>query len=217
MPLWSEMLKIISLLLIWLRLVLCSKMRSVLENVSCELEKKCVFWLLFGCSVWKYQLSLNVLLYHLRPLLPYWFLSERSIFWCEWGVEVSYYYCIPSVSLFMSTSIYICLVAKSCPTLSEHMNCSLPGSSVHGILWARILEWVAIPFFMVSSWPRDQTYISHTAGRFFTSWATREAHFYIRCMYIDECKIFFLHWSFYNYVVSFFIFLHSFFFNICFV
>ena len=109
----------------------------------------------------------------------------------------------------MSVSICICLVAKSCPTLCDPMDCSLPGSSVHGIFWTRILEWVAIPFFRVSSWPRDQTYISHIANRFFTSWATREAHFYIRCIYIDECKILFLYRSFYNYVVSFFIFLHS--------
>ena len=37
-------------------------------------------------------------------------------------------------------------VARSCPTLSDHMDCSLPGSSVHGILQARVLEWGAIAF-----------------------------------------------------------------------
>ena len=47
---------------------------------------------------------------------------------------------------------------------------------VHGILQARILEWVAFPFSRGSSQPRDQTQISHIAGRFFTSWATRETH-----------------------------------------
>ena len=47
--------------------------------------------------------------------------------------------------------------------------------AVHGILQARILEWVAIPFSRVSSQPRDQTQVSHIAGGFFTSWATREA------------------------------------------
>ena len=51
----------------------------------------------------------------------------------------------------------------------------LPGSSVHGILQARILEWVAISFFRESSRPRDQTPVSSTAGRFFTNWAMREA------------------------------------------
>ena len=53
--------------------------------------------------------------------------------------------------------------------------CSPPGSSVHGILQARILEWVARSSFRVSSQPRDQTQVSHIAGRFFTIWATREA------------------------------------------
>ena len=46
---------------------------------------------------------------------------------------------------------------------------------VHGIFQARILEWVAVPFSRGSSQPRDQTQVSHIAGRFFTSWATREA------------------------------------------
>ena len=55
------------------------------------------------------------------------------------------------------------------------MDCSLPEPSVHGILQARILEWVAIPFTRGSSWLRDQTQISWIAGRFFTDWATREA------------------------------------------
>ena len=45
----------------------------------------------------------------------------------------------------------VCLVAQSCPTLCDPMDCSLPGSSVHGIFWARILEWVATPFFKGSS------------------------------------------------------------------
>ena len=64
--------------------------------------------------------------------------------------------------------------AQSCPTLSDSMDCSPPGSSVHGILQAKILEWVAIPFSRGSSWPRDQTWVSCIACRFFTIWATRE-------------------------------------------
>ena len=58
------------------------------------------------------------------------------------------------------------------------MDCSLPGSSVHGILQVRILEWVAIPFFRGSSGPRDWTWVSCIAGRFFIIWATREAPMY---------------------------------------
>ena len=56
----------------------------------------------------------------------------------------------------------------------DPMDCSLPGSSVHGILQARILEWVAIPFFRESSPPRGRTQVSSIAGRFFTFSATRE-------------------------------------------
>jgi len=46
-------------------------------------------------------------------------------------------------------------------------SCSPPGSSVHGILQARKLEWVAMPFSRGSSGPRDLTQVSHIAGRFF--------------------------------------------------
>ena len=52
------------------------------------------------------------------------------------------------------------LVAQSCPTLCDPVNCSPPRSSVHGILQARILEWVAMPSSRGSSWPRDQTWVS---------------------------------------------------------
>ena len=56
-------------------------------------------------------------------------------------------------------------VAKSCLTLATPQT-SLPGSSVHGILQARILEWVAVSFSRVSSQPRNQTWVSCLAGRF---------------------------------------------------
>ena len=55
---------------------------------------------------------------------------------------------------------YVCSAAQSCPILCSIMDCSLPGSSVHGILQARTLEWVAISFSRGSSWPRDLTRIS---------------------------------------------------------
>ena len=69
----------------------------------------------------------------------------------------------------------LCLVAQSRWTPWPHALCSLPGSSVHGILQARILEWVAMPSSRGSSQGRDRTQVSRTAGRFFTIWATREA------------------------------------------
>ena len=63
----------------------------------------------------------------------------------------------------------VCLVAQSCPTLCDPMDYNPPGSSVHGILQARILEWVAMPVSRGSSWPRDWTRVSCLAGRFFTT------------------------------------------------
>ena len=61
-------------------------------------------------------------------------------------------------------------VAQSCPTVCDPMD-----YTVHGILQARILEWVAFPFSRGSSQPRGWIQVSHIAGRFFTSWATKEA------------------------------------------
>ena len=66
-------------------------------------------------------------------------------------------------------------VAQSCPTLCDPRDCSLPGSSLYGILQARVLEWVAISFSRVSSRPRDWTRVSCIPGRRFNLWATREA------------------------------------------
>ena len=65
------------------------------------------------------------------------------------------------------------LVAQSLPTLCGPMDYVAPGSSVHGIFQARILEWVALPFSRGSSQPRDRTWVSSTAGRYFTVWATK--------------------------------------------
>ena len=58
-------------------------------------------------------------------------------------------------------------VSQSCPTLCDPMDCSLPGSSLHGILQARVLEWVAISFSRASFPPRDRTWVSHIPGRCF--------------------------------------------------
>ena len=62
-------------------------------------------------------------------------------------------------------------LTQSCPTLCNPVDCSPPGSSVHGILQARILEWVAIWFSKGSSWAKDWTWVSCVAGGFFTIWA----------------------------------------------
>ena len=69
-------------------------------------------------------------------------------------------------------------VAQSCPTLCDTMDCSLAGFSLHGILQARVLEWVAISFSRGSSRPRDWTQVSWIPGRRFNLWATREAQWF---------------------------------------
>ena len=60
----------------------------------------------------------------------------------------------------ISSPLVCALITQSCPTLCDPIDCSLPGSSVHGILQARILEWVPIPSSRGSSQCRDQTHIS---------------------------------------------------------
>ena len=82
-----------------------------------------------------------------------------------------------STRLYTPYQIFILLVLvdQLCPTLCDPMDYSPLGSSVHGILQARMLEWVVISFSRGSSWPRDQTWVSCIAGGLFAIWATRES------------------------------------------
>ena len=84
------------------------------------------------------------------------------LFWME--------YYIPTCFIGESESA----VSQLCPTLCDHMGCSLPGSSVHGIFQAIVLEWIAISFSRGSSQPRDRTQVSRVVDRCFTIWDTRE-------------------------------------------
>ena len=87
--------------------------------------------------------------------------------------------CLSTFPLFLRTPYHIgvcVLVTQSCPNLCNLVDCSLPDSSVHGILPAGILEWVAISFSGGSSSPRSWSRVFCIAGRFFPIWATREAH-----------------------------------------
>ena len=85
----------------------------------------------------------------------------------------------PMQSGYMSMYFLSCygkvLVAQSCSTLCDPTDCRPKGSSVHEILQARILEWVATPFSRASSQPRDWTRVSCIAGISFTIWAAKEA------------------------------------------
>ena len=80
---------------------------------------------------------------------------------------------LPSESLQPAWCV---LVAQLCPTLCDPMDYSPPGSSVHGMLQARILEWAAVPFSRGSSPPRDRAQVSPITGRFFTVWAICKSH-----------------------------------------
>ena len=68
----------------------------------------------------------------------------------------------PVLELFIYY-MYACSVPQLCLTLCDFMNCSSWGSTLHGILQARIWEWVAISFSMVFSWPNDQIHVSYVS------------------------------------------------------
>ena len=106
-------------------------------------------------------------------------LVSLSVLWLAW-----LHWCwVLCVCVCVCVCVYVLCVldAQSCLTLCNPMDYSLPGSSVHGILQAKMLEWVAILFSRGSSWPRGWTWVSCIADRFFAVWATREAdaRFYI--------------------------------------
>ena len=88
----------------------------------------------------------------------------------ETGMKIDVFSPLPLVWV----SEWVSEVAQLCVPLCNPMDCSLPGSSIHVIFQARILEWVAISFCRRSSWPRDWTWVSLFVGRHFTIWAARE-------------------------------------------
>ena len=96
--------------------------------------------------------------------------------WFSWWARTNMEAQIPLNFLHLKCNTFLShcvLVAQSCLTLCSPVDCSLPGSSVHGILQARILQWVAISFSRGSSRLRDQTQVSCIVGGCFTIWATR--------------------------------------------
>ena len=90
--------------------------------------------------------------------------------------------------------MWVSMCAQSCPTLCDSMDCSPPGSSVHGTFQERILEWVAISSFRGSSWPRDQTHVScvFCIGRqILCTWAPRKLWLgmvFSLCIIFISCK-----------------------------
>ena len=78
---------------------------------------------------------------------------------------------------FLKNNLKKTILSLGCWYSCNPMNCNLPGSSIHGILHARILEWVDISFSRGSSCPRNWTQVSRIAGWCFTDWATRKLPF----------------------------------------
>ena len=110
-----------------------------------------------------------------RHLSNYWGATILSYSW-TWG-----HFFLGGLKFSSTNSSYFptmtsceVLVTQSCPSLCSSMDCNLPGSSVHGILQARILKRGAIVFSRELSQSRDGIWVSCIAGRFFTLWATRE-------------------------------------------
>ena len=90
-----------------------------------------------------------------------------------WGCQTPEF----SLAWLVSNSDFLLWMLSRVQFFETPWTCSLPGSSVHGILQARILVWVAVPSSRESSWPRSWTQVFRIAGRFFTLWATWESPF----------------------------------------
>ena len=100
-----------------------------------------------------------------RTQLSNWTITKYVCFLCH----------LPATAHRHRLCVPVCLVTQSCPTVWDPVDCNPPGSSFHGILQARILEWVAISFSRGSSWPRDRTWISLFSWQILYHWATWEA------------------------------------------
>ena len=112
-----------------------------------------------------------------------WDIGDCVSFLCNLWISVFFF--IAYCSYFIASNapsfalVHACIHAKSlqsCPILCNAMDCSPPGSSVHGIPQTRIQDWVAISFSMGSSQARDQTCISCLGRQILYYWAPWEAH-----------------------------------------
>ena len=123
---------------------------------------------------------------YIPSLLDFFPIQVTTVRWVEFPVlhSTSFLFCFFLVSntdlqdlpdSLMDIVSEVSEVVQLYLTLCDPVDCSPPCSSVHGILQARILEWVAISFSRGSSWPRDWTQVSRIAGRCFNLWATWEA------------------------------------------
>ena len=132
----------------------------------------CLNTLSFECSTislscrWGHISFLKILLWMPYAFKKTWFVSFINIGKLSPTVSSGTAFLL----FFLLSTLGESLVAQSCLTLCDPMDCSLPGSSNHGIFQARVLKWVAISFSRESSWPRDRTWVSHIAGRCIIIW-----------------------------------------------
>ena len=122
-----------------------------------------------------FQFSINCDVTYSTPRPCPRYLGQGMFLWkCISVIKRCYWQCFGSqpltnlsVNIGYSSVVCVCLceclVAQWCPTLCDPIDCSPPGSSVHGISQARILEWVTISSSRGSSWPRDRTCFSHVS------------------------------------------------------
>ena len=159
--LFNHVLKVNSIYQIF-KLVSTLRQHQFFTTIVCSARDMCVYLLCcYLCKGWE------------LPPCP---LELFPMFWVIPHIKIIIYFgCVGSISRYVLIMWSEVKVAQSCPTLCDPME-----DTVHGILQARILEWVAIPFSRGPSQPGDQTQVSCTAGRFFTSWATREALVYVQ-------------------------------------
>ena len=106
-----------------------------------------------------------------------WVSLSSQVAWCRWNL------CPPGIQ---NAGSILCVSVRdqSRLTLCDPMDCNLPGSSILGIIQARVLEWVAISFSRGSSPSRDWTHISCIGRRIFYHWGTREPRFWL---FADLC------------------------------
>ena len=111
--------------------------------------------------------------FHLTPNLQ--LLLSWSHIWVLWkGGGANTEITVPGTCVVLCC-VVLCVLVQLCLTLCDPMDCSLPGSSVHEIFQARILEWGAIPFSRGSSPPRDRIRVSCIGRQILNHWATWEA------------------------------------------
>ena len=122
-----------------------------------------------------YLLKKNIFYIYLQPQYHISFANSNRCYKPNTVFCLQHILTLSHESSFLNYELNWTEVAQSGPTLCDPVDNSPQGSSVHGILQARILEWVAISFSKGSSQPRDRTQASRIVGRCFNLWAPREA------------------------------------------